>query len=195
MKIILEFLKTTVVGGLLVVIPLMILYFIFGELVDLLVQLTGPITKELPFTALVNVIIATLIAIAVAVMICFLTGLLVRTRWGGAIKNWVENKFLSRMPLYTMIKNLTRRFVGGAGEQFAPAEIDLYGSDSRLLGLIVEVLPDGRVAVFIPFAPAATVGQVHILPQERVQKLEVPLGSVVNSITQWGVGTSEIFQR
>jgi len=195
MKIILEFLKTTVVGGLLVIIPLMILYFIFGELVDLLVQLTEPITKELPFTALVNVIIATLIAIAATVMFCFLTGLLVRTSWGGAIKNWIENKFLSRMPLYTMIKNLTGRFVGRTGEQFAPAEIDLYGSDSRLLGLIVEALPDGRLAVFIPSAPAATVGLVHILPQERVQKLEVPLGSVVNSITQWGVGTSAIYQR
>ena len=195
MKTIFEFFKTTVVGGLLVVIPLMILYFLFGELVDLLVALTEPITKELPFPALINVIIATLISIGVVVMICFLTGLLVRTGWGGATRDWIENKFLSRMPIYTMIKNLTRRFVGRSEEQFTPAEIDLYGSDSRLLGLIVEVLPDGRLTVFIPFAPTATVGQVYILPQERVQKLDATLGSIVNSVTQWGVGTSGIYQR
>ena len=195
MKTIFEFFKTTVVGGLLVVIPLMILYFLFGELVDLLVALTDPITKELPFPALINVIIATLISIGVVVMICFLTGLLVRTGWGGATRDWIENKFLSRMPIYTMIKNLTQRFVGRSGEQFTPAEIDLYGSDSRLLGLIVEVLPDGRLTVFIPFAPTATVGQVYILPQERVQKLDATLGSIVNSVTQWGVGTSGIYQR
>ena len=35
MKIITEFFKTTVVGGLVVILPLMILYLIFGELVEL----------------------------------------------------------------------------------------------------------------------------------------------------------------
>jgi len=195
MKFLAEFFKTTVVGGLVVILPLMILYLIFSELVDLLVQLTEPITKELPFPAMVNVICATLIAVTVAVMFCFLTGLIVRTSWGGATKDWVEKKLLSRMPIYSMIKNLTHRFVGQSGEQFAPAEVDLYGSDSRLLGFIVEVLPDERVVVFIPFAPAATVGQVHILPQERIQKLDATLGSVVNSVTQWGVGTRGIYQR
>ena len=49
--------------------------------------------------------------------------------------------------------------------------------------------------VFIPFAPTATVGQVHILPQERIQKLDATLGSVVNSVTRWGVGTRGIYQR
>ena len=195
MKIIVDFFKTSVVGGFVVVLPMIILYLLFGELIELLVQLTEPITKGLPFTALINVIIATLIAITVAVMFCFLTGLIVRTSWGGATKEWVEKKFLSRMPIYTMIKNLTRRFVGRSGEQFRPVEVDLYGSDSRLLGLIVEVLPDNRVVVFIPFAPTATVGQVYILPQERVQELDATLGSIVNSVTQWGVGTSGIYQR
>jgi uncharacterized membrane protein len=195
MKTITEFFKTTVVGGLVVILPLMILYLIFGELVELLVQLTGPITKELPFSDLINVIIASLIAIAVALIFCFLTGLIVRTGWGGATKDWVEKKFLSRLPIYSMIKNLSHRFVGQSGEQFAPAEVDLYGSDSRLLGFIVEVLPDERVAVFIPFAPTATVGQVHILPQERIKKLDATLGSVVNSVTQWGVGTRGVYQR
>ncbi len=195
MKSIMEFFKTTVVGGLVVVIPLMILYFIFGELIDLLVAMTEPITKELPFPAVINVIIATLIAIGVAILFCFFTGLLVRTGWGGATRDWIENKILARMPIYTMIKNLTHRFVGQSGEQFAPAEVDLYGSDSRLLGLVVEALPDGRVAVFIPLAPTATVGQVYILPRDRVRELETTLGSVVNSVTQWGVGTSAMYQR
>jgi len=195
MKIIVEFIKTSVVGGLVVILPLMILYLIFGELVELLVQLTEPITKELPFTALINLIIATLIAITAALMFCFLTGLIVRTGWGGASRDWVEKTILSRMPIYTMIKNLTHRFVGRSGEQFTPAEVDLYGSDSRLLGFMVEVLPDGRVVVFIPFAPTPTVGQLHILPQERVQKLDATLGSVVNSVAQWGVGTSGLYQR
>ena len=195
MKSIIEFFKTTVVGGLVVVIPLMILYFIFGELVDLLVAMTEPIIRELPFPAVINVIIATLIAIGVVVIICFVTGLLVRTGWGAAARDWIENKLLARMPIYTMIKNLTHRFVGQSGEQFAPAEVDLYGSDSRLLGLIVEALPDGRVAVFIPLAPTATVGQVYILPRDRVRELETSLGSVVNSVTQWGVGTGAMYQR
>ena len=73
--------------------------------------------------------------------------------------------------------------------------MDLYGSDSRLLGLVVEALPDGRVAVFIPLAPTVTVGQVYILPREKVRELETSLGSVVNCVTQWGVETSAMYQR
>ena len=73
--------------------------------------------------------------------------------------------------------------------------MDLYGSPSRLLGLIVEVLPDDRIVVFIPVAPTPTVGQIHILPPERVKKLDATLGSVINSLTQWGVGTEKIYQQ
>jgi uncharacterized membrane protein len=107
----------------------------------------------------------------------------------------VERKLLKRLPVYTMIKNLTRQFSGAEGTEFAPALVDLYNADARSLAFIVEEHDDGRFAVFVPLTPMPAIGHVHLLPRERVRRIEAPLGEVVNSITQWGVESKKLFQK
>ena len=96
--------------------------------------------------------------------------------------------------MYSMAKNLTGSIAGVGATQFTPAEVDLYGADSRTLGLIVDELPDDRMAIFVPAAPMATIGQVHILPRESVRILDATLGATVTSISQWGVGTQDLYK-
>jgi uncharacterized membrane protein len=195
MKMILEFVKSVVIGGFLVLLPLLVIILVFGELLGLLALVTDPITSTLPFDAVTNTALATLITITEAILICFIAGFVVRTRWGGALLQWMERTVLEKMPIYVMIKNLTRKFSGLDSKQFIPVEVDLFGSESRMLGLIVEELPDDRLAVFIPSVPATTVGQLHLLPRDKVKVLDTSLGSFVNSISQWGVGTKKIYSK
>ena len=96
--------------------------------------------------------------------------------------------------MYSMLKNLTHQFVGKEGTQFTPAEIDLFGTDCMLLGAIVEELADGRFSVFVPMTPAATVGQVYLVPAGRVRRLDASLGATVNTITEWGIGAGNLFK-
>ena len=193
MKIIPEFFKSVVAGGFFVVLPLLVIFLAFAELIELLVQYSDPIARLLPFDAVSNAALATVIAVAEAVLICFAAGFVVRTHWGGALLRWSERTVLDKIPIYSMIKNLTQRFAGHAGTQFIPAEVDLYGSESRMLGLIVEELPGDRLAVFIPAVPAATMGQLHLLPRARVKVLDASLTNLVNSVSQWGVGTGKLY--
>ena len=190
-----SYIKTTVIGGLVVVVPLSIIVIIFNNLFTTIMQMTQPIAKYLPFNELFNALTVTLLAIIGIFIICFLTGLVVRTSWGIAGKDWFERRILCRVPLYDTIKNLTHRFVGEEGMQFTPAEIDLYDSGCTVLGAIVEELVDGRLAVFVPATPAATVGQIYLVPNNRVKRLNASLGATINSITEWGIGTNELFQR
>lgn len=44
----------------------------------------------------------------------------------------------------------------------------------------------------LPRLPA-TVGQLHLLPRDRVNVLDASLGNFVNSISQWGVGTDKLY--
>ena len=190
-----SFIKTTVIGGLVVVLPLSIITIIFNNLFTTIMQMTQPIAKYLPFNELFNTLIVTLLVIIGIFIICFLTGLVVRTSWGVAGKDWFERRILSRVPLYNTIKNLTHRFVGEEGTQFSPAEIDLYDSGCTVLGAIVEELEDGRLAVFVPVTPAATVGKIYLVPNNRVKRLNASLGATINSITEWGIGAKELLQR
>jgi uncharacterized membrane protein len=48
--------------------------------------------------------------------------------------------------------------------------------------------------VLVPNAPTPTVGTICYLPRERVQRLAVPLGTAVNCIMQWGIGSEELIR-
>jgi uncharacterized membrane protein len=148
----------------------------------------------LPFDPAVNALLGIVLGVSLALLICFVMGLLVRTSWGEKVRDWIDANVLSKIPMYSMAKNLTGSMAGVGEMQFTPAEVDLYGADSRTLGLIVDELPDGRMAIFIPAAPMATVGQVQILPRERVQVLDATLGATMTSISQWGVGTKDLYK-
>lgn len=189
-----SFIKTTVIGGLVVIVPLSLIVIIFGDLFSTIVELTKPVAQYFSFNQLINTMIVTLLAIIGIFFICFIMGLIVRTSWGVAGKDWFERSLLNRVPMYSTIKNLTHRFVGD-GTQFAQAEIDLHDSGCMVLGAIVEELDDGRLVVFVPVTPAATVGQVYLVPKSRVKRLNASLGATINSITEWGIGTKELVQK
>jgi uncharacterized membrane protein len=75
----------------------------------------------------------------------------------------------------------------GPGKKFGQFMQKTLAEKIPLFGLI-------RNVVFIPSAPAVTLGQIYIIPAERVKLLDCSMTSVVNTITQWGVGASEIYK-
>lgn len=190
-----SFIKTTVIGGLVVIVPLSLIVLIFGDLFFTIVDLARPIAVHFPFNQLINTIIVSLLAVIAIFFICFIMGLVVRTSWGIAGRDWFERSLLNRLPMYSTIKNLTHRFIGEEGTQFSPAEIDLHNSGCTVLGAIVEELDDGRFVVFVPITPAATVGQVCLVPKNRVKRLNASLGATINSITEWGIGSKDLVEK
>ena len=46
--------------------------------------------------------------------------------------------------MYSTVKGLTQRFAGIESSDFPVAEVDLYGSGSRVPGIVIEQLPDDR---------------------------------------------------
>jgi uncharacterized membrane protein len=191
----LDFFKTTLIGGFIVVLPVALVIFLLGQAVAAVVIILAPLLDEMNIQELGGIGIVTLLALLLVFLLCFITGLLIRTGMGKATGGWVERKLLKRLPVYTMIKNLTRQFSGAEGTEFAPALVDLYNADARSLAFIVEEHDDGRFAVFVPLTPMPAIGHVHLLPRERVRRIEAPLGEVVNSITQWGVESKKLFQK
>ena len=151
--------------------------------------------RYLPFDSLASNTVVLLVAVGGIVLICFLTGLLLRTRVGDSAKKWFEGWISERIPMYGLLRNLTQRLVGIEGTEMAPAEIDLYGTASRVIGFIVEELPDNRYSVFVPQAPIATIGQIYVLPKENVQRLDASMADAANAITQWGVGAELLYKR
>ena len=189
-----KFLKTTIIGGFFVLLPVVVVLLLLSLAVATVITAIDPLMEILPIKGVRGLVVTTLAAILLLLVFCFLTGLLVQMRIGRLGKEWVERFLLERLPGYIMFKNLTRRIAGEEGIEFAPGLMDLYGSGARALGFIIEEHENGTFTIFIPLSPMATVGQVFILPGSQVQKLDVKFVDVVSSLTQWGMESKKFFQ-
>ena len=177
-----------------VLLPVVAVLALVGIAVATIIKIVTPIAEKLPIKTVGGLALATLLAVLVILAFCFLAGLLVRMRIGQLIQQRMENLLLQRLPGYVMFKNLTRQLAGQEGIEFAPALVDLYGSEARVVGLIVEEHADGKFTVFVPISPTATLGQVYFLPHTSVERLEARFVDVVNSLTQWGMESKKLFQ-
>lgn len=177
-----SFLKTTLIGGLVVVLPVWLVGFV-------LIRGLGQIKSTIePLTNNVTDAFAPPIAIAALVLLfsCFVIGLLIQTASGSRLIDAVERQLADRLPGYGLFRGLTLGAMGGgAGHAVKPA---LVGSDDNLaFGIIIE-RANGFSTIFIPTAPSATSGSVHIMRDSNVRPLEIPLRKVLSSMSHYGEG-------
>jgi uncharacterized membrane protein len=195
MKGLFNFLKASIVGGLLVILPVALVVFLLEEAYDAVVAIVEPLTATLPVDELGGIGMATVVSISIIVALCFVTGLAMQTGVGNRIGSWLENAVLGRLPGYRMMKTLSRQIAGAAGEGdtfFSPAILSLP-QDSRQLVYLIEDHGNGFSTIMIPSAPAATSGPVQYVKTDRLQKLQVPLGKVMQSLQECGLGSGPLF--
>jgi len=187
MRQVLEFVKTTIVGGLVVVLPMAAALLLAVKMLAALEGAVDPVAAALPFGTHVGRVLALLIILGG----CFATGLLIRTRVGRRANVWLEQRVLERLPAYSLLRNLGRQVAGeGDDSQMAPALAEI--EEALVPAFIVEELDDGRLTVFIPAIPTPTVGAVYILTPDRVHRLDVPLTTLVKCVTRWGAGSRDL---
>jgi uncharacterized membrane protein len=194
MKKIIEFLKTTILGGLFVLLPVILIYLALAEVVGVLVLMATPIAdlffpghfEEIEFPALV--------ALALALLVCvsFILGLIMLSDTGLRLGNWIERIILGRLPTYNAIKSLTKGFANSQEESsFKPALLK-SADGNKEFAYIVEDHGDGNLTVLLPWSPTPFAGIIKIVPKDRVEPLAVRLTKVTEALSQWGIGTRNI---
>jgi len=193
MKQFLAFLRTTIVGGFLVVLPMILLALLLIETFEIAGAAADLLADPLPVTRIGGVDVSFLLAILLVLVACFSTGLFVGTRLGARFLERLEASVLGRVPGYRVLRNLTRSFATiEESSQFAVAVVNLYGDGTCVLGFIVDEVEGGPVSVFVPNSPAPVSGSVYFVPRERVQRLPVTGAAGVETLLNWGIGSSEL---
>jgi uncharacterized membrane protein len=182
-----EFITSTLVGGLLFVVP------VYLAVLLLLKGMKSVATLVRPFTALLPDWIPAerLLSLFVVLTFCFLVGYALRTQSGRAVRERLEVVFFGKLPGYGLIRSLTQRMAGDSSETaWMPALIEL--EDALVPGFVIEPLDDGRFTVFVPSVPTPLAGAFYILTAERVHILDVPFTQAVRSISRWGAGSRDL---
>jgi uncharacterized membrane protein len=187
MKRLAEFSKTTLIGGLLIVLPIYVSLLLLAKTLAGILALVSPVAAAIPGAGQFRQVIAILIVLAV----CFVAGIVVRTGTGLRAKNAFERSVLERIPGYALIRGLAERVAGEGREgAFRPALVEI--EDALAPGFIIEELDDGRYTVLIPSVPTPAAGALFIIPRDRVHPVDVPFTQAVKVISKWGAGAGEL---
>ncbi len=189
MKPVFAFLKTTLIGGLLMLLPSWLLILLVAKAVGFIKSLAAPLVTRLPKT--IN--FPTLIAVLLLLLVCFLTGLIMRTALGRRGADAIESHLLKRIPGYTFLRGLTHRFAGDKEEESFAVCLAAIG-DTLVPALLVEEHPGEQCTVFVPSAPTPGVGVIYIIPRERVHVVDVALTHALGCVTRWGVGSGDLIE-
>ena len=187
MKRLAELTKTTLIGGLLIVLPIYVSVLLLAKTVAGILSLVSPVAAAIPGAGQFRQVIAILILLAV----CFVAGIVVRTGTGLRAKNAFERAVLERIPGYALVRGLAERVAGESREgAFRPALIEV--EDALAPGFIIEELDDGRYTVLIPSVPTPAAGALFIMARERVHPVDVPFTQAVKVISKWGAGAGAL---
>jgi uncharacterized membrane protein len=187
MKFASEFVKTALIGGALVVLPLYLAVLLLLKGMQAVAGLVRPIAGLLPQWMPAENILALLLVL----IVCFVVGLAVRTQAGRSIRGRMEVSVFGKIPGYTMIRGLTQRIAGDTSENVwktALVEIE----DALVPAFIIEEYDDGRFTVFVPSVPTPFAGAVYILNAARVHPIDVPFTQALQSISKWGSGSKAL---
>jgi len=185
-----KFIMTTVIGGVIFLVPAVFLMMVILKAVDLMKKIAKPLANWLPVETIGGVALADIIAIAALLLICFIAGLVARQASAGKLLNQLETRLLEKAPGYKRIRSVVKGFdttrVGGL------KPVILKIGSARQAGFEVQRLEDGRSVVFLPESPSAFTGITQVIPAEELAYLDVPLKRIIECSQNYGHGLAEL---
>lgn len=196
MKKIRKFITFTLMGGFMVVLPLLILLALVRWIFKLLSKWLEPLSKSIVQYFALSETLATIVVIVLILFTCFMLGLLVRIQLGKGFHLFLEKNLLNFIPGYTTIRNTLAHFLGNKKAVFSKvALVDIFNNDTRMTGFITDEHMNGYFTVFVPTGPNPTSGNIYHLPKEKIDIVDVPIEEALRSIIGIGAGSKSIVEK
>ncbi len=190
MKRLVKFARTTLVGGVLFLVPVVVLGAVVGKALELVHKLSDPLAERFPLAASHTPV---LLASGLLILVCFLFGLVALTRPARAGVTWLESTLLSKIPGYTLLKGAGESALGHESSAAYPLLLARI-EDSWQLGFLIERLEGGNLAVYVPGAPNPLSGSVYFMSPERVRSTDIPIAAALKCLRQLGAGSQGLFR-
>jgi len=193
MKNILHFLRATIVGGVLFLVPVIVLTIVIGKAFTISRMIVRPLAEHMPIDSVGGIAASKLLAIAVIIGFCFLAGLFAKTVFARKMISWIENALLSNLPGYSLMKGMGESVVGIESDK--PHEPVLARiEDAWQIAFLIERIEGGHVAVFIPGAPSPWSGSVYFMTEDRIKPLDVPVMPALSCLRRLGIGANALLK-
>ena len=192
-----NFLKTSLLGGVVVILPVAILVSVSIWVFDLIASWIQPLTNIVIKDTQTNEFIAAAFVIILIMTACFFVGILVRTRLGGFFYNQVETRILKLAPGYSMIKETVLQLFGSRKDSpfSSVALAQIFCNSTLATCFITDTHGDGSYTVFVPTGPNPTSGLIYHLQGKYVHPVPIPVQDAMRSIISCGAGSRKLMEQ
>jgi uncharacterized membrane protein len=191
------FLKTSLLGGVVVILPVAILVSVSAWIFDLITGWIQPITRLVIKDSQANEFIAESFVIILILAVCFFVGVLVRTRLGNFFYGLVETRILRLAPGYSMIKETVLQLFGSRKDSpfSSVALAQIFCNSTLATCFITDTHDDGSYTVFVPTGPNPTSGLIYHLEGKYVHPVDIPVQDAMRSIISCGAGSEKLIKK
>jgi uncharacterized membrane protein len=189
-----RFLKTTVLGGVLFLVPIVIFIVVIGKAIQLTDKVAAPIARLMPVESVAGLAVVELIALLILVVVCFLAGLAARTQRARKLVENLEANVLDKVPAYALMKAKT-------GSMLSPEDtrdmqpVLIKFDDSWQIGYEVEKIDDANSLIYLPGAPDPWSGSVCAVTNDRIHPLNINIKEVSLLMKRLGKGSTEALRN
>jgi len=181
------FLRRTVLGGLFVVLPAVLILIALDKLDASIRTAMEPFSAALPFGTRVPALWA-LVAI---VLMSIVAGLVLQLPLVRKAYGRVTDRLAERSSAFGFLRGFEKSVLEKTGNK--PLKAALVEIDGCLMpAIVVQELMDGRYVVFVPAVPSPNQGSIYICARERVHLIDASVHEITSCVGSWGVGADAL---
>jgi uncharacterized membrane protein len=189
-----SFIKTSIIGGVVVILPMFIFIMVFKWLFGWVTDVIQPLTNLLVTQSHLSEIIADAIVIAVILISCFIIGIVVKTEIGKFIHVNLESRILKIAPGYGTIKEIVMQLIGKKFPFSSVVLVRIFDNDTLVTAFVTDSHSDGSYTVFVPTAPNPTSGFIYHVKKEYVHHVDISVEEAMRSVITCGAGSNKILK-
>ena len=189
-----RFILSTLLQGLMVTLPLVIILIVLSLLMKFVGNILEPINvilapgSEEPHWAI------SFLSMLLLALVFFGVGLAFRHKNGKSWINHIEEEYLCQIPLYRTVREIVKQFAGLKSMPFQQVVlVDPYNTGIKMTGFVTEELGNDMYTIFVPTAPNPTNGNIYHVPADRLVFLDVKPEDGMRTIVGVGTGSSCLF--
>jgi uncharacterized membrane protein len=183
--------RTTLIGGIVFLIPFVFVVVFFGKAFQIMKVVATPVSKLIPYDRLVGFIVVDIITVVIIILFCLLAGALARSSWGRKANRKLDAALLQMIPAYAWVKGMTGELRDEDAEDVLKPVLIRF-DDQHQLGFEVDRTENGLVAVYLPGSPDPRSGTVSYVTVDRLQPVDAAVAAVTKVQKNLGRGSTAI---
>jgi uncharacterized membrane protein len=189
--------KTTILGGIIFLLPFAIVVFLLGQIAQIIYSVAAQLDDAIPLPqwTVGGVSTAVLIVTLALLLLCYLAGVAARLSFSRRFSETIERNLLLLFPRYAVWKSqLASNLSAGVGADAAHPGMHpvLVAFDDHVrIGFEIERTPAGdQATIYLPGSPDPWTGHVVHVSVARIRPLAINFHEATALCEQMGRGAS-----